>query len=77
MAGRYTFTTFEEYVEERWDFSQEQARRLIEAASAAEKLHQLVDIIPARESHVRELLKIADDGDRAKVSETLAHHTCA
>jgi len=71
VSCRYTFTTFEEYVEERWDFSQEQARRLIEAASAAEKLHQLVEILPSRESHVRELLKIEDDGDRAKVWQSV------
>ena len=43
------------------------ARQLIETAEASEKLHQLVAILPTRESHVRELLKLDDDGHRAEV----------
>lgn len=54
VAGRYSFTTFEEYVSERWDMSEEHARRLIQSADVASKLHQLVEFSPTRESHVRE-----------------------
>jgi protein gp37 len=67
VSGRYTFTTFEEYVEERWDMAVQSVGRIIAAADAAEKLNQLVHVLPTRESHVRELLKIEDDGDRAAV----------
>jgi len=67
VAGRYAFTTFEEYVVERWDMAVQSVGRIIAAADAAEKLNQLVHVLPTRESHVRELLKIEDDGDRAAV----------
>ena len=67
VAGRYTFTTFEEYLKERWDIADRSARQLIESAEAAQKIGTIVPILPARESHVRELLKIEDEGDRAAV----------
>jgi protein gp37 len=66
-AGKYSFTTWEEYVDERWEMSEEQARRLIQSAQASEKLHQLVEFLPSRESHVRELLKLETDEQRAEV----------
>jgi hypothetical protein len=61
---RRQFTTFEEYVEERWDWDVRHCERLISAADAAEKLRPIGRILPASESYVRELLKIEDDGDR-------------
>jgi len=67
VAGRYSFTTFEEYVEERWDMAERTAEQMIQSACVAQKVAQLCGISPARESHVRELLKIEDDGDRAAV----------
>ena len=67
VAGRYTFTTFEEYVEERWDMAYRTAAQLIDASEAAEKLRNCAPFLPARESHVRELLKVEDDADRARV----------
>lgn len=72
VAGRYTFTTFEEYVQERWDMDRTAAFRLIQHSDAAAKLLEISNILPARESHVRELLKIEDDGDRAMVWEAVA-----
>lgn len=71
VAGRYTFTTFEEYVEERWDMARDSAYRLIQHADAAAKLSEKSDVSPARESHVRELLKIESDEDRAAVWQTV------
>jgi len=67
VVGRYAFTTFEEYVEERWDMARSRAAQMIDAADACVKMSTIVDILPSRESHVRELLKIEDDGDRAAV----------
>jgi protein gp37 len=67
VAGRYTFTTFEEYVEERWGRDRTWSHRLIEAADAAQKMLPIVNVLPTSESHVRELLKVEDDGDRARV----------
>jgi len=67
VSGRYTFTTFEEYVEERWGRDRTWSHRLIEAADAANKMLPIVNVLPSSESHVRELLKIEDDGDRAAV----------
>jgi protein gp37 len=71
VSGRYTFTTFEEYVEERWDMKYDRAHDVISNAIAAENLAKIPGFAPARESHVRELLKIEDDGDRAKVWQSV------
>jgi protein gp37 len=71
VSGRYTFTTFEEYVEERWDMDISRGKQLVAAAEAVDKMATIVAILPARESHVRELLKIEDDGDRAKVWQSV------
>ena len=69
VAGRYTFTTFEEYVEGRWDMDSSRARQLIGACDAVEAIKSVtnVTVLPARESHVRELLRIKSDSLRAEV----------
>lgn len=61
VAGRYSFTTFEEYVEERWDMDVRRVNQVIEVAEAAQKMGKIFPILPSRESHVRELLKIESD----------------
>jgi len=66
-AGFYAFVTFEEYVNRRWDMDRERALQLIRAAEAVSKMSTIVDILPAKESHVRELLRIEDDAERAEV----------
>jgi len=60
VAGRYSFTTWEEYVGERWDMDRTRSHRLIESALAAQKLENVANSqhLPSRESHVRELLKL-------------------
>lgn len=67
VAGRYSFQTWEEYVGERWDMAKQHADRLIQSAEAASKMEQIGSILPARESHVRELLKLETDEQRAEV----------
>lgn len=67
VAGRYSFETFEEYCEKRWDMDSSRARQLIGAAEAAEKIATIVTILPGRESHVRPLLALESDEERAAV----------
>ena len=67
IGGRYSFTTFEEYCSERWEMNRERGRQLIEAADAVSKMPTIVGILPSRESHVRALLKLEEDNDRAEV----------
>ena len=71
ISGRYSFTTFEEYVEGRWDIDRTRAFRLIQAAETTEKLLPISNVLPTRESHVRELLKIEKDEDRALVWQSV------
>ena len=61
------FKTFEFYCEERWEWTPVRARQLIEAAEIAAKMETIVSILPSRESHVRPLLRLASDADRAAV----------
>jgi len=67
IAGRYSFDTFEEYLRSRWDMDRVRAFQLITAAEAVSKMLTIVNVLPARESHVRELLAINDDSARAEV----------
>jgi len=55
---RYSFTTFEEYVGERWDMEVRRANQVIEVAFAAEQIGKIFPTLPSKESHVRELLKL-------------------
>lgn len=57
--------TFEEYVEARWEMDVNRAKQLIEAASVSEKMVPIGTILPTRESHVRALLKLEFDSERA------------
>jgi len=65
VAGRYSFDTFEEYVEARWDMEYRRVVQLIDAAGAAQNLNNCSSFLPARESHVRPLLKLTSDSERA------------
>jgi protein gp37 len=67
VSGKYSFTTFEEYCQERWDMTPQRSGQLIHAAECTQKIETIVSILPAKESHVRELLKLEDDGHRAEV----------
>lgn len=68
IGGRFSFQTFEEYVQERWEWPRDRAYKLINAATVAENVSNLLHFQPPqRESHVRELLKLETDAERAAV----------
>lgn len=67
VAGRYSFQTFEEYVEGRWELGVRRVNQMIEVTAAAEEMGKIFPILPTSESHVRELLKLETDEDRAEV----------
>lgn len=73
VSGRYSFTTFEEYVEGRCDMSRNRVFEMIQSAEAVEamKVFGIPNILPSRESHVRELLRIDNDAARAEVWRTV------
>lgn len=67
---RPTHSTFEEYVEARWDFKRAHAYRLIEAAAVARACLQSGDIAPANEAQARELVKVYRDGGAEALANT-------
>src|SRR5262245_1067480 len=68
VNGRYSFQTFEEYCEERWELDKPHANRLIAAATLTEQMVPIGTILPTRESHVRPLLeRLATDDERLAV----------
>lgn len=71
VAGRYSFTTFEEYVQDRWEMTPQRCGQIINAANSAAKLETIVSVLPSRESHVRELLKLESDEDQATVWQSV------
>jgi len=64
-VGRYSFATFEEYVEVRFDLAKDRVEQIIRASVAVENLPTIVGTLPSRESHVRPLLKLESDAERA------------
>ena len=64
-VGRYSFETWEEYLETRWDLSQSYVSRLMDTAVAASKLENHANWHGFRESHFRPLLSLKSDEDRA------------
>lgn len=69
VNGRYSFTTFEEYCPGRWDMEIRRVQQMIESAETVERMEkaQKFACFPSRESHVRELLKLETDAQRADV----------
>ncbi|WP_151070625.1 hypothetical protein [Cupriavidus oxalaticus] len=71
---REDFGTFESYCAARWEWEPQTANRIIAAASAAERLEP-IGSIPTCESHVRPLLRLPSDDERAAAWRTvLAEH---
>lgn len=66
---REEFQTFKEYVERRWGVSEGYATRMICGFVKCEALKTLPigKVLPERESHVRQLLRIESDSDAATV----------
>lgn len=67
VSGKYSFVTFDEYVESRFEMKRTRAYELIESANAVHKMSGIPDRLPARESHVRPLLGLKSDLDRSAV----------
>lgn len=68
VAGRYTFKTFEEYVETRWEWHRTRAYQIIEAAKLAHEFVENSLQIPSRESHLKPLLqRLQTDEERSEV----------
>lgn len=61
---RQTFGTFEDYCRERWGMSRVHAFRMIEAASVANNLLPIGNILPATESQARPLTGLPVDLQR-------------
>jgi len=64
VNGQYSFQTFEEYCEQRWEFKKSRAYQLIEAAALTSEISTIVDVLPGRESHVRPLLDRLERDDQ-------------
>ena len=69
IGGRYSFQTFEEYVQERWEMDLRRANQLILAASTVLVLQNRKNFsyFPSKESHVTALLALESDTERAAV----------
>jgi hypothetical protein len=65
VAGRYSFETWEEYVEKRWDHTQQHAGLLIRTAEVTEKLNINIQFLPSRISYVQPLLRLENEHERA------------
>jgi hypothetical protein len=55
---KLSFTTFERYVNVRWDISKSHAYRLIEAFSVMENLSPIGDVLPKNEAQARPLTRL-------------------
>ncbi len=74
VAGKYSFTTFEEYVVERWAWTTQHVGRLIKWYETAKQIEHKCSVLPSRGTYITELLKIQDDGDRAIVWQNVLDH---
>lgn len=74
---RLTHGTFEDYCQERWGLSRVHAHRLIEAASAVERIRLLPigNILPATESQARELTRLEDPDQQIAAWEKVVERT--
>jgi hypothetical protein len=61
---KLSFTTFERYVNVRWDMSKSQAYRLIEAFLVMENLSPIGDVLPKNEAQARPLTKLDANSQR-------------
>jgi hypothetical protein len=61
---KLSFTTFERYVNVRWDISKSQAYRLIEAFSVMDNLSPIGDVLPNNEAQARPLTRLDPHSQR-------------
>ncbi len=55
---RQEFKTFEDYCDSKWSMSKPQAYRLLDASEVRDNLSPIGDVLPEKESHIRELKKL-------------------
>jgi protein gp37 len=68
VNGRYSFETFDEYCDTRWELDQRQVNRLIAGAELVDKMRPMGLTLPVRERHVRPLLdRLQTDDERLVV----------
>lgn len=61
-----SFTSFRQYIEERWDMKRSHAYRLIQAATVMDNLSQIGDgFLPRNESQARVLARLKKDEQRS------------
>jgi hypothetical protein len=68
VAGRYSFETWEDYCAIKQEMSHDKAERMIVAASTVEGLKNhanLRDFFPSKVDHVRPLLRLENEHERA------------
>ena len=61
---KLSFTTFERYVNVRWDISKSHAYRLIEAFSVMDNLSPIGDVLPKNEAQARPLTRLDPHSQR-------------
>ena len=61
------YGTFEQYCEERWEWTFRRAYQLIDAADLMEQIYKKFQVLPAREAHVAALAKLESPDHRAEV----------
>lgn len=71
-SGLYVlrYSTFKEYVEQRWEMSEPRAYQLIQASTIVENIStkvEIVELLPTRESHVRPLAQLEKPEQQAEV----------
>ena len=70
---RTTHSTFEDYCQDRWDWSRQRASQLIVAADVVAELSTIVDTPPANEGQARAIAKVPEER-RVKVWETVVEN---
>lgn len=68
---RQSYSTFEEYLERRWDMSRPQGYRMIEAAVVFENLSPIGDIVPVNEAQARPLAALPPEQQREAWQEAV------
>jgi protein gp37 len=63
---RERYGTFEDYCQERWEWTAQHVGRLIMSADVVDQIEPIGSILPDRESHVRPLLLLDEPDQRAE-----------
>ena len=67
---RERYGTFEDYCQERWEWTPQHVGRLIMAADVVDEIEPMGSILPTSERHVRPLLQLEEPDQRAAAWQT-------